>query len=317
MEQNSSMADTGVHLGRDGYLFLSGGHHGVFSYFTGDHDPTPGSPEVFLANMEGRAKYYDHTDRVFRMVVFPEKCVALQSKVMIDADFTSLYERCYADLIKGSTFADRMRYPLLQLNEKTAAFSLTDTHYAALGNLAVTRSIVADLFPGSAEAGFATIEGRICKKTQVCGDLGRKFDPPYIEDTLGMNGRPVPVTMASNGVKGGNDGICVLVSSPEALSDKTLLIYGDSFFRQILPMLAVFYRRIIFCRTRFFHYEMIEGFKPDHVFCGLAERYLSGCLPDSARPNFLSYPFLLGRPTAPDPDFPALWKDFVEREALI
>jgi hypothetical protein len=313
------MAETNdeVHVGKDDYLFLSGGNHGVFSYFSGDRDPKPGSTENFRTNVENRSRFCEKKGLPFRTVVFPEKCVALRSLLSLETPLTSLYERCYLQEIEASSVLSTVLYPLDKIQGNTPAFFRTDTHYAAPGNLAVTRSIVSDLLPVHAETGIAMISARLGVKQDISGDLGRKFTPPRTEDATVMKGPPVPITLSSNGVKGGNDGICVLADSPESLSDKTLVIFGDSFFRAILPMLAVFYRRIIFCRTRFFHYEMIGAFAPDHVLCGVAERYMSNCTLDETRPHFLSYPLVLGRSIDPDPDFSALWEKFVDQGALI
>ncbi|WP_386260645.1 methyltransferase domain-containing protein [Sulfitobacter aestuariivivens] len=148
------------------------------------------------------------------------------------------------------------------------------------------------------------------------GDLGRKFTPPVTEPRERLRGAVMRKRIGSNGMKGGNNGILILLESPDALTDKTLLIFGDSFFRQLLHHLCFFYRRVIFCRTRFFHYEMVDAFQPDHIFCGVAERYLSDVLPDDERPHFLAYPLVLGRAIEPDPLFPALWQKFVAPGSL-
>ncbi|MCA0947980.1 hypothetical protein LCM08_23880 [Salipiger pacificus] len=306
-----------VHVGRDGFLFLAGGNHGVFSYFTGKSDPELGSAQTFRENLESRASYCAEHDLLFRTVIFPEKCFALSSETGIEDHFESLYQRCYASEVGKSPAAGMVKYPVEKLRENSDAFSRTDTHYAAWGNLYIVQQLLMDIFPDHVSAGIDRIAELISDKPNFSGDLGRKFTPEKTETCSVVKGRAVPFSMAANGLKGGNDGICVLVSSPQAISDKTLLIYGDSFFRQMLPMLAVFYRKVIFCRTRFFHYEMVSAFRPDHVFCGLAERYLSRCSADSKRPHFLSYPIVLGREMTPDAEFSELWQEFVHRQRLL
>jgi hypothetical protein len=193
----------------------------------------------------------------------------------------------------------------------------TDTHYSAIGNLAITKEIGAAMFPDLAQVGSSKIAHCIVEQDTFSGDLGRKLSPSPTETTWLLATPPFPFTVGSNGVQGGNDGICMLIRSPQSLSTKKLLIFGDSFFRAMLPMLAVFYRSIVFCRTRFFHYELIEAVNPDHVLCGIAERYLSQCLADAKRPHFLSYPYLTGRPTSPDPAFSALWSEEIDQRKLL
>ncbi|TCP58321.1 hypothetical protein EV663_1481 [Rhodovulum bhavnagarense] len=284
-----------VHRGKDGFLFLSGGRHGVFELFSGASSPAPGTAMVFCCNLNARSDYCELTDREFRMVVFPDKCVALRDKVGLATPLGSLYARCFADQVAASGAAWQVRYPLGPLDGHEDAFTRTDTHYSALGNLAMVKAILTGLVPDAMLAeGGARIEACIVERPGICGDLGTKLSPAPQETATVLRGSPVVLHMRGNGIKGGNDGICILVDSPEALGKKTLLIFGDSFFRALLPMLAVFYRRVIFCRTRYFHTEMVEAFAPDDIFCGVAERYLSRCNPDADRPHFLSYPLLLG-----------------------
>lgn len=317
MTNTTAAPDNGVHIGHDGYLFLEGGAHGVFNYFTGRAGPPPQASEIFTANMEARQAYCTRTGRLFRMVVFPEKCVALRNYIKSDAAFRSLYHRKYAERINRSAAAPFIRYPIKPLDDNTDAFPKTDTHYNARGVLGITKAITADIFPDQ-QAEFDTLaNAKVVDREGFCGDLGRKFDPPHVEVSAGFRGGILPTTVAANGIKGGNDGICILTSSPQSLTDKTLLICGDSFFRQILGPLSVFYRRIIFCRTRFLHYEIVDAINPDHIFCGVAERYLSNVRADADRPHFLSYPFVLGRPMEPEARFSDLWQKFIDRKALV
>ena len=315
--QQAEAAENGLHLGRDGFIFLSGGRHGVFSYFTGVKKPYRKSPRVFRRNIEARADFCERTGRRFRMVVFPEKCVVLREKIELPEQFSSLYERCYAPLMAESEAVSKVLYPVAPLRADPMAMSRTDTHYAAPGVLRVSEAILADLFPDQIERGMSLLRSLLKETTAFSGDLGRKFAEPVNETQVVLKGQAVPFDMASNGLRGGNDGIMMLASSPQALSDKTLLIFGDSFFRQLLQVMPVFYRKVVFCRSRYFHKEMIEAAAPDDIFCGIAERYLSSCSPDSERPHFLSYPLMLGRPTAPDPTFPALWDEIINSARLL
>lgn len=305
-----------VHVGHDDFLFLSKGGQDVFSFFTGQKNPKPESSDIFRDNFQDRAAYCQRTGRVFRTVIFPEKCVALKSKIALDLQFRSLYTQHYAGRFTESTKAGLPIYPINAVQDDVNAFLLTDTHYSGIGDLAMIQAILGDLFSENLEAGMRKIKAKISEKSNFSGDLGRKFTPPRMEVGHILAGQPTPFISFTNGIAA-NDGLCVLVSSPAAFSKGTLLIFGDSFFRQLLPMLAVFYHRIVFCRTRYFHFEMVEAFQPDHIFCGIAERYLSACFPDSNRPHFLSYPMLLGRAIAPDEGWSDLWKKFVIQRELI
>ncbi|MDB2407699.1 hypothetical protein N9W17_04140 [Jannaschia sp.] len=305
-----------VHVGRDGYLFLSGGRHGVFRLFSGEANPTASSPSTFIQNQAARAEACAQDGRAYRMVVFPEKCVTLADRIEGQGELSSLYERHYRDGVDAASgLADRVIYPLAELAGIDAPFDRTDTHLSIAGAEAVARRLVGDLLPDQQEALAAGIADN-SKEREVSGDLGSKFDPPVTELRRVLP-RPASQRMASNGIRGGNDGILVLLEAPDSSTDATLLIFGDSFFRAMLPMLGLVWRRIVFCRTRFFHPEMVRAMKPDHVLGGVAERYLSRCEPDAMRPHFLAYPLILGRATDPDPDFPEMWNTFFDREALL
>lgn len=306
-----------VHVGHSGFLFLSGGNHSVFSYFTGDRDPVAGSTDRFAKNVLSRNAYCVDTGRIYKMVVFPEKCVALRDKIKEPGEFQPLYHRHYAKTVHTAGADPFVVYPLEPLLENEDAFFRTDTHYSGVGCLRILEEILKDIFPDCLEQGRDAIAPNIQMQSGFVGDLGRKFTPPLSEEAPVLRGMVVPYQLVTNGMKAGNDGICTLVSSPESLTDKTLLIFGDSFFRQLLPMLAVFYRKIIFCRTRFFHYEIVEAFAPDHVFGGMAERYLSASQDDAERPHFLSYPLLSGRALAPDAGFADLWTAFCDQRKLV
>lgn len=307
------VADT-VHEGRDGYLFLSGGQHSVFSYFTGARAPQADSPAVFWANLAGRAAWCAEAGIVWRHVIFPEKCVVLRDLLAPGMEISSLFLRHYAPLAPEGP---PVLYPLQALTQDAGSCSRTDTHYSTRGNILITAAILQDLFP-EAQAGFLPRSLALLKPREIDGgDLGRKLTPPRREVVDCLPKQIVPFKMGSNGISGGNDGIMVLIESRSALSDKTLLIFGDSFFRAILPMLAVFYRRIVFCRSRFFHSEIVRAIRPDHIFTGQAERYLTRCAADSDRPHFLSYPYIKGHTMTPDETFCTLWPRLMATEALL
>ncbi len=303
-----------VHEGRDGYLFLSGGQHSVFSYFTGNRAPQADSPKVFWANFVSRAAWCADAGIGWRHVIFPEKCVVLRDLLAPAMDISSLFLRYYAPLAPELA---PVLYPLQVLTQDDGSCARTDTHYSARGNILVTSAIVQDLFP-EAQAEFLSYSLALLQPREIdSSDLGRKLVPPRSEVVDCLTKRIVPFKMGSNGISDGNDGMIVLIESRAARSDKTLLIFGDSFFRAILPMLAVFYRRIVFCRSRFFHSEIIRAIRPDQIFTGQAERYLTRIVADSDRPHFLSYPYIKGHAMTPDETFCALWPRLVATEGLL
>jgi hypothetical protein len=303
-----------VHEARDGYLFLAGGNHAVFSYFTGETSPHAGSAGVFWENIANRSAYCAAAGISWRHVVFPEKCVVLRDLLAPEINISSLFLSHYAHLApQGSA---PVLYPLQALTQDAASCCRTDTHYSARGNILITSAILQDLFP-EAQTEFLSRSRSLLKTREIDkGDLGRKLSPPRTEVVDSLSKHIVPFEIGSNGISG-SDGIMDLIASHSALSAKTLLIFGDSFFRALLPMLAVFYQRIVFCRSRFLHSEIIKAIQPDHIFTGQAERYLTLCTPDSQRPHFLSYPYTKSHTMTPDETFCKLWPKLVAADALL
>ena len=76
--------------------------------------------------------------------------------------------------------------------------------------------------------------------------------------------------------------------------NKIVLIFGDSFFRMMLIHLSAIFSRVICLRTRFLHPEMVTLIRPDVIFTGNAERYLSYVSPDTEAQAFALYPHLRG-----------------------
>ncbi|WP_281824954.1 hypothetical protein [Jannaschia rubra] len=228
-------------------------------------------------------------------------------------EIESVFLRDYAS---GDGSDSRIVYPIDLLDGEDRCFTKTDTHYSSAGFLAIARCLAETCHPEVADAVGARLEAGMGDARPYSGDLGRACVPPRSETVPRFHPDP-DIVQETNGVESGNDGLLLIQKNAAALTEKTLLIFGDSFFRLMLPYLAPLYRRIIFCRTRFFHDEILAATSPDIVFSGMAERYLSDCRPDGQRDHFLNIPLVLGKRTAPTPGFAALWQEATIRAQLI
>ncbi|MDO6485525.1 hypothetical protein [Shimia thalassica] len=312
--KTNSLAVDVVYKGDEGFLFLAGGAHGVFDLVDGKRAPTSTSLNSFWSNYKARSAFTNSKGYRFRTVIFPEKSVALKHLIPTGENFESIYQRFYKRDLKPRGRREII-YPLSAV-QREEAFSKTDSHNSAKGYTSIFKEITSGLFPKKTAKAVELIEAtyEVCN---VSGDLGGKFSPAISESLPIFIRPPLPIELASNGIVHGNSGVLVLVNSKNSLSNKTLLIFGDSFFRAMLPLLATCYRKIVFCRTPFFHYELVNAVAPDDIFCGIAERYLSRCQLDSSRPHFLSFPYLSGRATKPDPKFGELWSKTIDMEKLL
>lgn len=294
----------------DGRLLLVGGNHNVQAMFAAD-GPAPSADRVavFLDNHRQRSAFCAERGIGFSQWVFPDPI--LFAGGFPAGQMRSAFERA---LPEGNRPAG-MHYPLALLDGYPDRQNRTDTHYSPIGNMHVAARIVQQMQGKDHGERLAGLMAQLAQPHRVAGDLGVQCTP-HITEMRAAPPRVPGIRSALTGVQSGNMGIMQLIVSPNADSDRTLLIFGDSFFRMLLPELARYWRRIVFCRTQFFHAEMVAAVAPDDILTGLAERYFASTRPDAERPHFLAYPLMLGRAMAPDPDFPALWAELVDTRRL-
>jgi hypothetical protein len=299
-----------VHVGAEGHLFLYGGHHQVRDHFTGVLRPGRASVAAFFANAEKRTLFCERRGIGYRGIVFPEKLAALAA--LVELPVVPLYRDAY--LPAAQRAAPLPLYPLKALGDPRH-FKKTDTHLSHSGEMLVLGELLADRFAEWWADFREHVRGR-SPAERFLGDLGRKFDPPIKEKTRQY--APLEhLSVEHNGVRGMNDGTMVIVENRTAVTPRRLLIFGDSFFRAMLPKLAYFYQTVIFCRSRFFHYELVESVRPDDIFTGTAERYLSHCESDAERSHFLLVPMAKGKLARPTPGFPDAFARTFDRRALL
>jgi len=70
-----------------------------------------------------------------------------------------------------------------------------------------------------------------------------------------------------------------------------VMLFGDSFGRDMAAILSVVARSVMYLRTPFLHLDLVDSARPDLVITQGAERYLPSTLCDSNRENFLLTPF--------------------------
>lgn len=295
-----------------GTLFLVEGRHGILDLFTGARTVSDPSVAHFHDNARSRKAFCAGRGIAFTTWIFPDKLYALRDRLPAGPAIRSVYLSRYRDAGPPDPSA---HYPVDAVAAE-GSYYRTDTHYAPEGVASLACAVfAATLGESAAESCRAAIARDMTRDHVYAGDMGRKFMPPRTERVRLLD-PAIPVVKAENGFANGNDGILVLIESQAALSSQTLLIFGDSFFRQMLPCLAYGFRRIVFCRTRYLHREMVAAIRPDQVFAGLAEKYLSDVAPDSEAPPFLAYPLIFGKPARPEAGFADLWNAFADMKAM-
>ena len=292
--------ENGVMFGSDGYLFLLDGGHHVFDLLLGLRKVAEQSYANFADNISRRAAICQRAGVGYLHVIYPNKHAVLTEQFPVTDPFR--LAELYLD--RSAELRERVLYPrpLLQ-PAKPAAFLKTDTHLTEMANVLATGAIVQRLIGESqTEHVHRVLTFYKWGESVWTGDLGGRFDPKLSERQRVLRGR-WPFKWFHNDMTGGNDGIVDLLFSPQAIYRKRILVFGDSFSRNLASILSYFFMEVVFLRTRFFHDEMFEQIKPDFVITSNVERYLSSVDSDEARPPFLLYPYLNELNYAPDKAF--------------
>lgn len=294
----------------DGRLLLVGGNHGVERMF---NVKNPIAPErqvsVFLENNRTRMAWTSERGISYSQWVFPDP-IMFQG-VMPLGSVRSIFEASVPLSLRGGN----IHYPLSLLDKFPDRQSRTDSHYSLIGNMYLSAEVARHVLSTDFTEEVNDLYSRRSLPVSFTGDLGVQCNPK-ISEYRSQPPRLEDVKSASNGVQSGNMGIIHLVHSPNAKTKRTLMIFGDSFFRSMLPELARYWEKIVFFRTQFFHIEMISSVMPDDILCGLAERYFATTQPDTIRPHFLAYPLISGRRTSPEEGFASLWGEMINSNAL-
>ncbi len=295
-EFSDARIEKGVLFGSEGDLFLVGGGHEPLRFIKGDVLP-PRLCSLIHDNIAQRSALAERHGAGFVQLVAPEKYIVQPGNFPFAAP--GHMARAYLDAGYGD-----LLYPVAELRATKggSAYQKTDSHWSKYGIITMAAFLAgqagtpADIIaPKVAELTAGVVE----TPEVFYGDLGRKFDPMLGEPKTVFTTRFTHKTY-DNGLQHDfnsavNDGRLIYIESPDAVGDLSLLIFGDSYLSNALMPLAVFFRRILFARTRFFHEEIVTGFRPDMIVGQMAERYMASAVPDHQAPPFLMIPHLLGR----------------------
>lgn len=292
--------EKGVMFGRDGYLFLLDSGHHVFDLLLGMRKVTDRPFANFADNVGRRAAICQRAGVGYLHVIYPDKHNVLTDQFPVKDPFR--LADTYLDKLPG--VRNTVFYPLQVLQDaKSPAFLKTDTHLTEMGNIGAAAAIVERLIGESQVAHLNRLVASYqWHETDWTGDLGGRFDPALSERQCVLRTR-WPFKWFHNDLMGGNDGIVDILFSSQAIYRKRMLVFGNSFSRNLCGILSYFFTEVVFLRSRYFHDEMFQQIQPDLVISSNVERYLSNCESDEDRPPFLLYPYLNGVNYAPDKAF--------------
>ncbi|CAO4144795.1 hypothetical protein LPLAFNJD_LOCUS1782 [Methylorubrum aminovorans] len=289
-----------VLLSESGYAFLIGGNHSVLRFMTGEISPSEQSFLNFANNVAHRYSQAAKSGSRYAHVLFPDKQSVMDEAFPIKGivrlgDF-------YIE--RANAAAAHVVYPIAALKAaENPSYYPLDTHMTDHGSLIMLRAMLKSVDIEANEA-IDKIGSRIVKVQETFGDLGSKFTPPMRQTSIVLD--PDWQFVSYSGAKSFNDGQIDIRLNPYAPVRQRVLLFGDSFFRLMLNHLSGVFNEVICLRTRFYHEEMVASIKPDVIFTGNAERYLSSVISDEEAHPFFLYPLL--RKEAP----PEFTHDFVD-----
>ena len=275
--------ENGVLIGKNGELFLANGNHNPINFALGKVSVSNDSVNTFWKNIQTRSTYCQSNNILYRHIVFPDKHIA-QPKNFPLGPVPGLFDRYTQESSKNYD----VLYPLKALRDSNQpTFHSDDTHMNTVGNVIVLNEILTSLYSEFDIHDFINDLDKLKKTVNTKGDLSSKFDdkPREVE----IFSAPKSSNAFHNGVIGGNNGIADIYINDSATYNKQVLIFGDSFFRGILPVLSFFFQKILFLRTPFFHKEMSYLFSPDIIFTGNVERYMANIKSDGEASPFFLY----------------------------
>ncbi|ETW14323.1 hypothetical protein ATO8_00400 [Roseivivax marinus] len=173
-------------------------------------------------------------------------------------------------------------------------YYLTDSHWCPSGQVIVAGLLLERWGLDRAVLDARDLPGRM-KIRGFHGDLGVKLDPKRKERVAMLPPNP-KISRASNGIeKTGNEGIVEVLTNRDPCVRQTLLAFGDSFTRVMLPVLSEIFEVVVFCRTRYLHPEVLDMVRPDVCLTQNLERYFATTDADENAVPFFMVPHHKGR----------------------
>jgi hypothetical protein len=185
--------------------------------------------------------------------------------------------------------AKSVEYPRQELIEEKARskiFLTQDTHMTDFGSLVVARIMMSRLkLKFDPKSLFKVVEknhlGDLGRMTGFRKPIAEKFLEPFAEVLQFDNRSSLP----------GNKNNIFISSNLKSQTNLRVIIFGDSFFKELIKLLSPIFKDILYIRSPNFHTDIIELFEPDIVLTGNAERYLAKVTldSDSSSPLFWNY----------------------------
>lgn len=280
------MIKNNVLVGKEGYLYLYAGGQKQFDYLLGEAIVENKSVNNFHRNIENRVIFCEKNEILYRHIVFPSKpLVKFDFLPLGCSNVKSVFDEYYNN--NAPVLNKHCIYPLDKLifsDKLCSVFQKLDTHNSDFGSLEIAKAIFQDL---SLNINFDDYIDCFEKK-YVKGDLSRMIGSDIVNQECFIKLNPANIYSISNRefLKGNTNDVNIMHNF-DSISNKRVLVFGDSFFKGVLRFLLVYFKEVMYIRSEFFHKDIVDSFSPDVVLTGNAERYLSKVKSDSVANNFV------------------------------
>jgi hypothetical protein len=277
-----------VLTGLDDHLFLFGGGQHQFDFLLGLRTPGDNDVRHFFENIERRKAHCSARGIEYFHVVFPSKPVIATDKLPApyrDQVRSLFLSRYLATRPAGQEVIDRLLYPREVLKAAGATdrvFRVLDTHMTDQGNF-----VVADLLLRQLGLGYDPDRYFTRHTEALSGDLATMLDSPVRLPEQRLKDRTAPLYFDNRPFLSGNTNNVTVIHNRAALTQRRLLVFGDSFIKDGLRFYAPVFKDILFVRSTTFHTDLVELCAPDVVLTSNAERYLSSVGNDLSAPSLL------------------------------
>ncbi|MEJ6122037.1 hypothetical protein MT390_09185 [Vibrio sp. 2-Bac 85] len=233
-----------------------------FSYLTGDKSITKDAINSFRKNIKHNVNYCSKKNIPYCHIVFPSKMVLFKK------DFEK--ENIHVNSIYNSSHQlESVFYPI-EILSKEEHFLNTDTHINEQGNFEIFKYLLE----------ICNIKKKpipYFEEVSYKGDLGEILNlSPEKTFFLKSYNKIIPHVKhytLSNALKGNTGDLDYFLNS-SSISNKRLLLFGDSFFKNSINIYTSFFQEVIYIRNPFIIDCIANILQPDTIFTGNAERYL-------------------------------------------
>nr|WP_294500890.1 hypothetical protein [uncultured Rhodopila sp.] len=280
----------GVHLGKDGWLFLAAGSNEALRLLTDPSLFVVEDAENWAAKLSERRRIINGLGAQYLHMWVPDKIKVYSEQLNFDPDILRvdpphMVRQCHAAADLGDTIVDPLP-ELLKYKSERLLFWKTDTHWTYWGACAAYLALCSACGTNPVDCW-----GRPVHNLNLTLDLGSKLVPPVQEQWGGAQVLRDSKIVFKNEVVRFLEilnpalsepmlrGTCVRFRNSSADCDKRrVIVFGDSFCEYrphlLTGLLAETFQEVIFAWSPSIDYSLVEKFRADLVITEMAERFI-------------------------------------------